>query len=483
MVGGNHVPGRVQGGAVADRVRVRRLVVVPAQPLPHVGRGKLPALVRLFQTGFQAPLLLRAPDVQKELEDGDAALRQRMLPMVDRVVARAPHRLRDQPFDPDHQHVLVVRAVEDPHHPPRRHALVVAPKEVVGQLLGRGLLERPHPAPLRIDPAEDVLNGAVLAAGVYHLQHDEQRALPFRVQLGLEVLDAAALPRQLLHGVGLVLVRPGVGRVHGRQIEGGAGWNPVVGEGGISGGGFLHAALRFGWRAPEAGTVQCYAALRGSATCHRPGVAAFSPPALCHERSPTPPPVRRVCVFCGSSPGALPEYVDAARRLGALLAERGVGVVYGGASVGVMGALADAALAAGGEVTGVIPRALWEREVAHTGLSELQVVGSMHQRKARMTELSDAFVALPGGLGTLEELFEVWTWGQLGLHRKPLGLLDVAGFYGPLIEFLDHAVAQRFVGVVHRAMLAVEREPEALLERLQRFHPPPVEKWIDRTDT
>lgn len=193
--------------------------------------------------------------------------------------------------------------------------------------------------------------------------------------------------------------------------------------------------------------------------------------------------MKRLCVFCGSSPGVLPTYADAARRLGTLLAERGIGVVYGGASVGVMGALADAALAAGGEVIGVIPRALWEREVAHTGLSALEVVGSMHERKARMAELADAFVALPGGLGTLEELFEVWTWGQLGLHRKPLGLLDTAGFYDPLIRFLDHATEQRFVGVAHRDMLAVEHDPEALVERLQRFRPSPVERWIEGTET
>lgn len=193
--------------------------------------------------------------------------------------------------------------------------------------------------------------------------------------------------------------------------------------------------------------------------------------------------MKRVCVFCGSSAGVLPEYRDAAGQLGTRLAERGIGVVYGGASVGLMGEVANAALGAKGEVTGVIPRALWEREVAHTGLSELEVVGSMHERKARMAELSDAFVALPGGLGTLEELFEVWTWGQLGLHRKPLGILNVAGFYDPLIAFLDHAVAQRFIGEVHRAMLAVEVDAESLLDHLERFHPPTAETWIDRTET
>jgi uncharacterized protein (TIGR00730 family) len=177
--------------------------------------------------------------------------------------------------------------------------------------------------------------------------------------------------------------------------------------------------------------------------------------------------MKRICIFCGSSSGTLPDYTGAARRLAATLAGAGIGVVYGGASVGVMGALADATLEAGGEVTGVIPRALWEREVAHTGVTTLEVVESMHQRKARMAELADAFIALPGGIGTMEELFEIWTWGQLGLHRKPFGLLDVAGYYAPLIVFLDHAAAQGFVRPRDRAMVRVEREPERLLQRLR----------------
>jgi uncharacterized protein (TIGR00730 family) len=188
----------------------------------------------------------------------------------------------------------------------------------------------------------------------------------------------------------------------------------------------------------------------------------------------------RVCVFCGSSPGGRPAYVEAARELGRILVERSIGLVYGGASVGVMGALADAALAAGGEVIGVIPRALWGKEVAHTGLSDLRVVETMHQRKALMADLADGFVALPGGLGTLEELFEVWTWAQLGMHRKPVALLDVEGFYEPLAAFLDHAVAEEFVPPAHRAMLAVEREPALLLDRLAAYEPPMVEKWMDR---
>jgi uncharacterized protein (TIGR00730 family) len=192
--------------------------------------------------------------------------------------------------------------------------------------------------------------------------------------------------------------------------------------------------------------------------------------------------VRRVCVFCGSSVGAQPAYAAGARALGRLLAERGVGLVYGGASVGLMGAVADAALAAGGDVVGVMPRALVDKEVAHAGLADLRVVDTMHARKALMAELADAFVALPGGLGTFEELFEVWTWAQLGLHRKPVALLDVAGFYGPLAAFLDAAVAERFVRPEHRGMLLVEEDPAALLDRLAAYRPPVVDKWIRRAE-
>jgi len=177
----------------------------------------------------------------------------------------------------------------------------------------------------------------------------------------------------------------------------------------------------------------------------------------------------RVCVFCGSSMGARPAYAEAARSLGRLLAERGVGLVYGGASVGLMGVIADAALAAGGEVIGVIPRSLVDREIAHAGLSELRVVTTMHERKAAMAELSEAFVALPGGLGTLEELFEVWTWGHLGIHAKPLGVLDVARFYEPLTAFLDHAVDQGFIRAANRAMLIRDTDPERLLDALLRY--------------
>jgi uncharacterized protein (TIGR00730 family) len=190
--------------------------------------------------------------------------------------------------------------------------------------------------------------------------------------------------------------------------------------------------------------------------------------------------MRRVCVFCGSSAGGQPAYLDAARALGALLARRGIGVVYGGASIGLMGAVADAALAAGGEVIGVIPEALEAKEIAHQGLTRLDVVGSMHERKARMSDLADAFVALPGGMGTLEELSEILTWAQLGLHRKPCGLLDVAGYWRPLVAFFDHAVQERFLKPQHRALLAVEEEPRALLDALSGSLPPPEEKWIDR---
>jgi uncharacterized protein (TIGR00730 family) len=188
--------------------------------------------------------------------------------------------------------------------------------------------------------------------------------------------------------------------------------------------------------------------------------------------------IRRVCVFCGSSPGARPAYLEAARALGTLLGSAGIGVVYGGAHVGLMGAVADAARAAGSEVIGVIPQSLVAREVAHTGLDDLRVVGSMHERKALMAELSDAFVALPGGIGTLEELFEVWTWAQLGSHEKPCGLLNVDGFYSGLLGFLDHVVSEAFLRQVHRDMLLVDTEPRALLEKIQRYQPPQLAKWI-----
>jgi hypothetical protein len=177
--------------------------------------------------------------------------------------------------------------------------------------------------------------------------------------------------------------------------------------------------------------------------------------------------IQSVCVFCGSASGATSAYVDSARAFGREAVRQGMRVVYGGAGVGLMGALADSVLDAGGEVIGVMPRSLVEREVAHTGLTELRVVDTMHERKATMAQLADAFVALPGGLGTLEELFEVWTWGMLGLHTKPYGLLDVDGYYQPLIAFLDHAVAQGFVRPAQRAELRVHGDPRTLLALLE----------------
>ncbi len=193
--------------------------------------------------------------------------------------------------------------------------------------------------------------------------------------------------------------------------------------------------------------------------------------------------IERVCVFCGSSPGLGAHYLDGARRLGSALAKRGLGLVYGGASVGLMGAVADAALAAGGQVTGVIPSALVSKEVAHPGLSDLRVVASMHERKATMADLADAFIAMPGGIGTLEETFEILTWAQLGLHRKPCGFLDVANYYQPLLSFIDHGIAQRFIRPEHRQVFLVDADPDGLLDRLSVYAPPSVEKWIDRDET
>jgi uncharacterized protein (TIGR00730 family) len=194
--------------------------------------------------------------------------------------------------------------------------------------------------------------------------------------------------------------------------------------------------------------------------------------------------VRRVCVFCGASPGSRPAYAEAAEELAGLLVAQKIAVVYGGGRVGLMGKLADAVLAHGGEITGVIPRALVHREIGHRQVADLRVVGSMHERKALMTELADAFVALPGGIGTLEELFEVFTWAQLGLHQKPCGLLDVESYYDGIAAFLDHAVRERFLRAEHRSTLIVERDAAALIERLRSYEPDAVEpKWIDRDET
>lgn len=191
----------------------------------------------------------------------------------------------------------------------------------------------------------------------------------------------------------------------------------------------------------------------------------------------------RLCVFCGSSPGANPAYREAAETLGHALAGRGWGLVYGGGKVGIMGAVADATLAAGGEVIGVIPQALMRKELGHKGVTKLEVVGSMHERKKRMADLADGFVALPGGLGTLEEIFETLTWAQLGIHSKPCAFLNVAGYYDPLLEFLDRSVGERFVRAEHREMILVDDSPAALLDRIEAYDAPRLEKWMDRDET
>lgn len=176
--------------------------------------------------------------------------------------------------------------------------------------------------------------------------------------------------------------------------------------------------------------------------------------------------MKAVCVYCGSSQGRLPVYADAARALGRALVARDLGLVYGGASIGLMGAVANTVLQQGGRAVGVIPQALARKEVAHTTLTELHVTQSMHERKTLMAELSDGFIALPGGIGTFEELFEIWTWAQLGIHAKPVGLLNVAGYYDALIAFLDHATHEQFLKPAQRALLIVDADPDALLARM-----------------
>jgi uncharacterized protein (TIGR00730 family) len=190
--------------------------------------------------------------------------------------------------------------------------------------------------------------------------------------------------------------------------------------------------------------------------------------------------VRRICVFCGSSCGGQQVYTQAAQEMGKLLAQREIGLVYGGGNVGLMGELADACLKHGGRVAGVMPKALVDREIAHRGLTELHVVDSMHARKALMADLADAFVAMPGGFGTWDEFCEVVTWSQLGLHRKPCALLNVNGYYDPLLTMADRAVEEGFVRGVHRDLVLSEAEPGALLDRLQSYLVPVVDKWINR---
>lgn len=190
-----------------------------------------------------------------------------------------------------------------------------------------------------------------------------------------------------------------------------------------------------------------------------------------------------VCVFCAANPGVDPVYAKRAADMGRFLAESGRRIVYGGGRTGLMGALAEGALSAGGQIVGVMPAHLVDREVAHTGLTELRVVASMHERKSLLAELSDGFLAMPGGLGTMEELFEVWTWGQLGLHRKPYGLLDMRGFFAPLLAFLDHAVVEGFIRQEYRDLLVVDTEPHALISRMESMSPPALPRWVDRAST
>jgi hypothetical protein len=186
--------------------------------------------------------------------------------------------------------------------------------------------------------------------------------------------------------------------------------------------------------------------------------------------------IRRICVFCGSSPGAKPEYAGAAKEVGALFARRKIGLVFGGGRVGLMGHVARATLENGGEVIGVIPRELFEKKVAFTGISDLRVVESMHERKALMAELADGFMALPGGLGTLEEIFEIVAWAQLDMHHKPCGLLNVAGYFTPLLAFLDRVAAEGFVDAAHRSMILTAEHPEELLGQFEAYCPPLADK-------
>jgi len=188
----------------------------------------------------------------------------------------------------------------------------------------------------------------------------------------------------------------------------------------------------------------------------------------------------RICVYAGSSVGRSAVYREAAQALGTLLAEEGIGLVYGGGNIGLMGVTADAALAKGGEVIGVITQQLDGHGLGHAGLTELRVVPTMHHRKAMMADLSDAFIALPGGIGTLEEMFEVWTWAQLGVHAKPVGLLNADGFYDKLAQFLDHVVDEKFLKSVHRGTLVIESDPKVLLKRLRETPVPYVPKWLDK---
>ena len=189
--------------------------------------------------------------------------------------------------------------------------------------------------------------------------------------------------------------------------------------------------------------------------------------------------LKKICVYCGSNPGRLEAYAAAVRELARALVERQLGLVYGGASVGSMGLLADTVLNLGGHVTGVIPKSLVSKEVAHDGLTELRVTESMHQRKRLMAELSDGFIAMPGGIGTLEELFEVWTWSQLGFHQKPCALLNVEGYFDHLLSFLDHVTREQFLLTPHRSSLIASGDPRVILDRFSRYQAPSASKWVE----
>ena len=193
--------------------------------------------------------------------------------------------------------------------------------------------------------------------------------------------------------------------------------------------------------------------------------------------------MKRLCVYCGSSSGRQPGYAQVARQLAHAMVSKNIDLVYGGASVGIMGEIANAVLGEGGDVIGVIPKGLFAKEVAHTGITELREVGSMHERKALMADLSDGFIALPGGLGTIEEIFEIITWSQLGMHRKPCGLLNVNNYYDKLIGFLDHAVSEQFIKATHRSTILIDECPDGLLDKFEAYKAPETAKWIDIKST
>lgn len=196
--------------------------------------------------------------------------------------------------------------------------------------------------------------------------------------------------------------------------------------------------------------------------------------------SAAPTSFRRLCVFCGSSKGSRPDYLAAAHTLGHTMAERHIELIYGGGNIGLMGAVADAVIGAGGHVIGVIPEALMAKEVGHRGLPDLRIVQTMHERKALMAEMSDGFIALPGGFGTFDEFFEILTWAQLGIHTKPVGILNVAGFFDPLLGLVDHAIAERFIRAEQRALIHAHAEIDPLLHAMAHHRPPTVHKWIDK---